>query len=347
MKIERMVIFNLATDENDPLLAFTSDWINAFSELVNVTEVVSTHVGNHSLPETIKVYEIGGGTIFRKSLAILKLIYHGMRIIANNRNTLIFHHMSTYSAFILGPLFRLRGFKQGLWYSHNRDSIILRVGSIVVNHIFSPTLDSFPFKSKKLHPVGHGISLKRFDHPEYENPNRNGIVSIGRVSEVKRLDKLISGLSESKVKDKSITLVGPILGQNNLYDSLVSLAKQNNLLLNFSPTVPYTEVAKTLSDYSMCYTGSPKTVDKSSIEGALMGCFVLSENVNVLEQTGMNEVWQAISREAPKTISEQIKILSFYESRIDLRKILSGSASEKNDLKSTTKRIFDQSSKHD
>ena len=347
MKIERLVIFNLATDEHNPLLAFASDWVGTFSELVKDTEVVSTHVGSHSLPETIKVYEIGGGDIFRRGLAIFKLIYHGIRIIANGKETIIFHHMSTYSAFILGPLFRLRGFKQGLWYSHNRNSLILRFGSAVVNDIFSPTLDSFPFKSEKLHPVGHGISVSKFDHPEYENLNRTGIVSLGRISQVKRLDKLISGLSETEVRDKSITLVGPILGQNNLYESLVSLAKRKNILLNFSPAVPYNEVAKTLSNYSMCYTGSPKTVDKSSIEGALMGCFVLSENFNVLEQTGMNEVWKVIGREAPKTISEQIMTLSVYESRTDLRRILIENAIRKNDLKSTAKRIFDQLSKHD
>ena len=173
-----MIIFNLATDENDPLLAFTNDWIKAFHEIENVTEVFSTHVGEHSLPKTIKVYEIGGGSLFRKVFAILKLLFHGVRIISTTKNTLIFHHMSTYTAMILGPLFRIRGFKQGLWYSHNRDSFILRAGSLAVNDIFTPTKDSFPFSSRKLHSVGHGIDIKKFDIQMNENVERFGIVSV-------------------------------------------------------------------------------------------------------------------------------------------------------------------------
>jgi len=342
-----MIIFNLATDENDPLLAFTNDWIKAFHEIANVTEVISTHVGSHSLPKSIKVYEIGGGSLFQKIIAIFKLLYHGVRIISTTKNTLIFHHMSTYSAMILGPLFRIRGLKQGLWYSHNRDSFILRAGSWAVNDIFTPTKDSFPFKSRKLHSVGHGISVKKFDQQLNENVERFGIVSVGRISQVKRLDLLISGVFECGVNGTEITFIGPISGQNDLYESLVDLGAKNNVPLNFLKPIPHAQIAGILSKYSMCYTGSPKTVDKSAIEGAFMGCFVLSENVNVLEQTGMNEVWRIIGRVAPATISEQIQILSTHESRTDLRKILRISAIQNNDLNSTVGRIFDELSNNE
>ena len=341
-----MIIFNLATDENDPILAFTIDWVNAFHEVANVTEVISTHVGSYSLPESIRVYEIGGGSPFRKAIAILKLLYHGVRIIGTTKNTLILHHMSTYSAMILGPLFRIRGFKQGLWYSHNRDSLILRAGSLAVNNIFTPTKDSFPYSSRKLHSVGHGISLKKFDLQINENVERFGIVSVGRISQVKRLDRLISGVGKSGVHGAAITLIGPNSESNNLYETLVELGAKNNVPLNFLEPVPHALIGGILSKYSMCYTGSPKTVDKSAIEGALMGCFVLSENVNVLEQTGMNEVWRNIGRTPPTTIYEQIQQLSFYESRTDLRKILRRSAIQNNDLNSTAGKIFKQMRKN-
>jgi glycosyltransferase involved in cell wall biosynthesis len=341
-----MIIFNLATDENDPILAFTIDWINAFHEAANVTEVISTHVGSYSLPESIRVYEIGGGSPFRKAIAILKLLYHGVRIIGTTKNTLILHHMSTYTAMILGPLFRIRGFKQGLWYSHNRDSFILRAGSLAVNDIFTPTKDSFPFSSRKLHAVGHGISLKKFDLQSTDNAQRSGIVSVGRISQVKRLDLLISGVGKSGVHGAAITLIGPNTASNNLSERLVDLAAQNNVPLNFLESAPYAQIGGIISKYSMCYTGSPKTVDKSAIEGALMGCFVLSENINVLEQTGMNEIWKIIGRTPPSTISEQIQELSIYESRSDLRKILRNSAIEKNDLNSTAGRIINQMRKN-
>lgn len=341
-----MIIFNLATDENDPLLAFTSDWIKAFHEIENVTEVISTHVGSHSLPKSIRVHELGGGSPLRKIIAILKLLYHGIRITSTTNNTVIFHHMSTYSAMILGPLFRFRGFQQGLWYSHNRDSFILRGGSFFVNDIFTPTRDSFPFKSKKLHSVGHGIDVSKFNLHMNENARRFGIVSVGRISEVKRLDLLISGVIESGLQGVEVTLIGPNPKQNNLYGKLVNLAAENYVPLVFMEPVKNTDLAEVLSKYSMCYTGSPKTVDKSAIEGALMGCFVLSENLNVLEQTGMNEVWRTIGQTPPTSISEQIQELSKYVNRIDLRIILRQAAIHNNDLKLTARKIYDQVSKN-
>lgn len=346
-KIYRMIIFNLATDENDPLLAFTTDWIIAFHEIANVTEVISTHVGSFSLPTSIKVQKIGGGSVFRKAIAIVKLLYHGVRIVTTNKNTIIFHHMSTYSAVILGPLFRAKGFKQGLWYSHNRDSLILRAGSLSMNDIFTPTRDSFPFESKKLHSVGHGINIKKFNHLLADNEDRSGIVSLGRISKVKRLDCLIMGLFESGVSKLDVTLIGPIFKEDDVYESLVNLGAKKNVTLNFMVPVPHNQVAEVLSKYSMCYTGSPNTVDKSAIEGALMGCFVLSENINVLQQTGMNEVWKALGRKAPDTISRQIKELSEVESRFDLRQILRLSAIEKNNLDLTAGRILRQLSTHE
>jgi hypothetical protein len=342
-----MIIFNLATDENDPLLAFTIDWIIAFHEIANVTEVISTHVGSFSLPKSIKVHRIGGGNFFRKAMAIVSLLYHGVRIVTTTKNTIIFHHMSTYSAVILGPLFRVRGFKQGLWYSHNRDSLILRAASLTMNDIFTPTKDSFPFESKKLHSVGHGINIQKFNYLHADNEYRSGIVSLGRISKVKRLDRLITGLFESGVSDLDITLIGPVFGEDEVYESLLDLGAKRNVTLNFMAPVAHNQVAEVLSKYSMCYTGSPNTVDKSAIEGALMGCFVLSENFNVLQQTGMNEVWKVIARKAPDTISLQIKELSKVESRFDLRKILRLSAIENNNLDFTAGRIFCQLSTHD
>jgi glycosyltransferase involved in cell wall biosynthesis len=221
------------------------------------------------------------------------------------------------------------------------------VGSITVDEIFTPTKDSFPFKSRKLSSVGHGIDTKKFSQVIDERVERSGIVSLGRVSEVKRLDRLIAGAYESEVEGIEVTLIGPRSEKSDLYKSLVSLGERRGVSVTFLGAVPHTQVPEKISQFSMCYTGSPKTVDKSSIEGALMGCFVLAENFNVLEQTGMNEVWKIIGQSAPATIAEQIRVLSNFESRIDLREILRQSAIQKNNLNSTARKIYDILNKND
>ena len=145
----------------------------------------------------------------------------------------------------------------------------------------------------------------------------------------------------------SISLIGPTQNQNNLCESLVNLGTRYGISINFLPLISHRKVAETLSKYSMCYTGSPKTVDKSAIEGALAGCFVLSENPNVLEQTGMNEVWKIIGQDAPHAISKQINILRNYESRLDLREVIIQNATQKNNLNSTARKMLEILAKND
>jgi hypothetical protein len=44
-RIERLLLFNLATDDQDPLLAFTVDWVRALAERVPYVEVVTMRSG--------------------------------------------------------------------------------------------------------------------------------------------------------------------------------------------------------------------------------------------------------------------------------------------------------------
>lgn len=335
-----VVIYNLITDENDPITAFAVDWIRAIAEISNEVVVFSTHVGKYTVPNNVSVIELGGGTTKKRIFGLFKL-YKSIALLSSKRGQkIVFHHMSEKTAFLVGPILRTLGIKQGLWYSHNRKTYVLKLATRFVNYIFSPTTNSFPIKTRKIRPVGHGISMDKFHNHITSLRERSGIVSLGRISKVKNLEQIIDGLSHVSTPRPSLTLIGPVMEEEDYIEGLITRAKDSQVQLTLIDGVTYSQVPKTISQFSMAFSGSPNTVDKSVLEAAACGCFVLSENRFVLELSGMSRVWNSIGKDVPKEISSQIELLKSHELDVKLRKLIAATCVEYNDVKSTTVKII-------
>ena len=55
----RILLFNLATDADDPLLGFTTRWIGALAERVEFIHVITMRVGRLEMPANVRVYSVG------------------------------------------------------------------------------------------------------------------------------------------------------------------------------------------------------------------------------------------------------------------------------------------------
>lgn len=337
-----IIIYNLITDESDPVTAFAVDWIKAFAEISDKVVVFSTHVGIYALPSNVKVYELGGGSSKKRVIAAFKLLASFILVLNMRGKKIIFHHMSEKTACILGSLYRCFGIKQGLWYSHNRNSSILKCATHFVNYIFTPTLNSFPMKTRKIQATGHGINISRFQGYVKKTQPRKGVVSVGRISKVKRLEKIIDALALVKPCSPTLTLIGPVMEKKEYVDYLKSHAKALQVELHVKKETPYNEIPAEISKYSMAFSGSPNTVDKSVLEAAAVGCFVVSENSYVLELTGMTKFWECIGIQVPYNLKEQVEILTNYELKENLRELVAQRCKEKNDVHQTVKKILDK-----
>lgn len=335
-----VVIYNLITDENDPVTAFAVDWIRAFAEISDEVVVFSTHVGKYNAPSNATVIELGGGTAKKRLFGLLKLYRSAIFVSNIQGRKIVFHHMSEKTAFLVGPILRILGIKQGLWYSHNRKSNVLISASKFVNYIFSPTTNSFPIESSKIRPVGHGINMSRFQKIGNSTVNRKGIVSLGRISKVKNLEVIIDALSQVSAPRPSLTLIGPIMEEHKYVEALIKRAEDSGVELILEDSIAYSQVPKIISQYSMAFSGSPNTVDKSVLEAAAVGCFVLSENEFVLELSGMESVWSSIGVKAPLEITSQIELLKPHELDANLRELIAASSIERNNVKKTAIKIL-------
>lgn len=326
----KLLLFNLELDLDSKVLAASHDWVESFSKLYSEVIVFSTYVGKVSLPSNVSIIEVGGGTICKRIVAIARLL-SSIKIIWKEKNSYVaLHHMSTYSAAILGPIFKVMGVRQGLWYSHSVKSASLAFSAKFVDFVYSSTQETLPYVSKKTRFFGHGIKVSRFESNPATHEEREGIVSIGRYARIKNFESLLK--VGSIAPDIRVDVYGPD-GDNQYKTALSEQIPSSQTRMSLHGPVFYDEIPMLLAGYDLFFSGTPKSVDKAAIEGALAGCFVVSQNSATIQVTGMNEVWQAMGRKIPATLEEQFRILLELDSnKQEFREILRVAAARKNDI---------------
>jgi hypothetical protein len=342
MNKKHLFIFNLETNLDNPVLAFTHDWVTSFAKEVECVHVYSTHVGSFNLPKNVDVHELGGGSIAKKLRAILGLCKAAFLIYKFRKDSIVFHHMSARTAVFPGILIRMWGIPQGLWYSHSANPLSLRLAARIVNSIVTSTEGTAPIKSPKVLYVGHGLDMSNavqvFNNA---STDRHGIVSLGRVARVKNLDKLLFSLTKV-VSKSSVTFVGPSETNQEIEAELREIATANGTSLEILPPVEHSKVLKKLAEFSIYYSGTPKSVDKATIEAASVGCYIVTTEGAAKELTGMDLVWKGLKEPSDLSIGEQVEILNNLSPNqaAKMRRLLHEQSMKKNEVSSTTRLIL-------
>lgn len=338
--IKKLYLFNLATDLDDPLLAFTHDWITCSSRIAQKVEVISTHVGRYNLPSNVRVRELGGGSLSKRVSAVFFLLKIGVEIYSDRKNSKVFYHMTNRVAAILSLPIRTIGVKQAIWYSHSSKPISLILASNFCDLIFSSALSSLPINKKKCRYIGHGVDFSNFPKiSDNNNQARSGFVSLGRVAPIKKLEIFIDAVARCSSVDKSIDLIGPTQSNKDYQEFLIGFASKRNVNLRFLGQINYREVPQALINYSICYTGNPRTTDKAAIEAAAVGCFVVATEIDTQSLTGMTEIWQHFNVNQADLVSQINKLLTL-EKDFEWRKDVSQRAIIQNSVDKTVAKIL-------
>jgi glycosyltransferase involved in cell wall biosynthesis len=330
-----LYLFNLKTDSDDPILSFSLEWIDEFAKHFNEVKVFTTHKGKAELNSNVTVTEIGGGSNWSRAIAILRLYRILFQIISEPQKPIVFHHMSVHTITMLGLPLKLARIKQGMWYSHSAKNLELRVASIWVTKIFSSSPAAFPLKRKKTDFVGHGIKTSNFlQTNQRAEGNDFRIVSIGRVTPIKSLEKIIEALHHSNFPNKKVVFIGPIDEKDlNYFDRLKTIGKTFDVEVEFLNSVPRKLVPNILEKYGIFYTGTPGSTDKAAIEAAIAGCYILTVNPDTQKLLGMSDFWKSNQLDSPSLI-EQLEFIANRPHRFiqEDRKRISSTAARNNDL---------------
>ncbi|MCY3796209.1 MAG: glycosyltransferase family 4 protein [Chloroflexi bacterium] len=173
----RLLLFNLATDVNDPVLAFALDWVRRLALHCDSIDVITMVRGEADLPANVTVYSAGRERGLSKPRRAANFYRHLLRLLAARRYDACFAHMMPLFAGMAGPLLSARGIRTVLWYTHRQRSAQLRLGMAMSWRVVSADATSFPYETNKLRVIGHGIDTDFYTPPPPPRPLADGSVS--------------------------------------------------------------------------------------------------------------------------------------------------------------------------
>ena len=166
----RLLVFNLATDADDPLLGFATDWLNRLAARCEQIDVITMRAGRLAVAPNVRVYSVGkerGHSEVRRAAEFYRLL---TGLLARTRYDACFAHMMPLFTVMGAPLLKLRGVPLTLWYTHRQTSRTLRLAVTVCDRIVTADASSFPLPTDKLRPIGHGIDGAFYDPQAYGAP---------------------------------------------------------------------------------------------------------------------------------------------------------------------------------
>jgi glycosyltransferase involved in cell wall biosynthesis len=284
----RPVVICQAVDEDDPVSATLVRWIRSLAADPSVAgvRVLALRVGRFELPGSVAVVDLGVGKATR-----LRNFYVQVAQAIRRREADFFLVLQggPYPALLL-PVKLLTGRRVYQWKTHSHVSRRMAFYARWCDDlVFTATPSSFPLDVPNVRVVGHGIDLELF-HPEPgDGPARADLVTVGRVTPVKRLDRLVVALGaarDSRGRAWSLDVCGPELAGDHQYraglDDLVGRLRLSDAV-HFLGAVPQDELRAVLGSHRAAVSFSDGGLDKAIAEAMACGLPVVSTNASFAE----------------------------------------------------------------
>ena len=241
----KLLLFNLATDADDPILGFTTRWIQALAKRVEFIHVITMRAGKVEVPENVQVYSVGKEKGYSEPRRALEFYRHLFNILSKDRIDACFSHMIPIFTVLAAPVLKVKRIPIVTWYAHPSLTWILKLAHHLSDRMVASVATAYPYRKDKLVVVGQGIDTDLFcpDGSLPEEPPM--ILCVGRLSPVKDHPTLIRAaalLRERWGKPfRVIILGGPAGPKDEPYvRSLHRLVEELNLqdIVSFHPPVP-------------------------------------------------------------------------------------------------------------
>lgn len=190
----KLLVITQALDKNNSALAFFEKWLLAFSGQVDSLIVIAQKVGEHNLPNSVKVFSLGkekGNSKFNQLRLFLRLIFS-----MSGEYDTVFVHMNPIYLALAGWYWGLKNKKVGLWYTHRNIDFKLRLANMFADKIFTASTEGFRLDSRKKVVLGHGIDVDNFNCSIKELNQPVKIIHIGRITPIKNCDVLIEVMAK-------------------------------------------------------------------------------------------------------------------------------------------------------
>lgn len=175
-----------------------------------------------------------------------------------------------------------------LWYAVWRGNWKLKMAVKLAYKIFCSMPEAFPFKTRKLMPIGQGIDTDFFK-PDETKRRPNKVLYLGRISPIKKIDILLEAISELKKHQLELynTIEMEIAGgPSNAGDEeyVVFLKKLAVGLgisekIKWSGRIPHPQTVAIFQEADVVINMTPTgSFDKAMLEAMACGVLVVSSN---------------------------------------------------------------------
>lgn len=289
----RLLLFNLATDADDPILGFATRWIAALAKRVEFIHVITMRAGRVGVPGNVRVYSVGKEKGYSEARRAVEFYRHLFRILREDRIDGCFSHMIPVFSVLAAPALKARRVPLVTWYAHRQLTAVLKLAHHLSDRMVSINKESYPYRLDKLVPLGHGIDTDRYAPNGTEPEEPPLLLSVGRLSPIKNLVTLVEALRLLKQRgiQTRCVLVGDAPEHDRLYGELLrkkveSLGLESSV--RFAGAVSNAEVVPW---YRRCFAHvncSPPdhALDKAPLEAMACGKPSLSSTLGFRETMG-------------------------------------------------------------
>jgi glycosyltransferase involved in cell wall biosynthesis len=200
----RAVVVTQRIDPADPVLGAATAKVAALARLLDEVVVLADGAVEDALPANcvVRPYRsstrAGRGLRFEAALA---------RELVLGRPAFVLAHMCPIYAVLAAPLARPVGTRVVLWFTHWRASRLLRLAERLSSAVVTVDARTFPLRSTKVVPIGHGIDLAGFECAERPGHEPLRLLALGRTSPAKGLDVVVRAVASRQ--GVRLDVVGP------------------------------------------------------------------------------------------------------------------------------------------
>jgi glycosyltransferase involved in cell wall biosynthesis len=248
-KVIGLLLFNLATDADDPLLGFTTRWIQALAGRVECIRVITMRMGRLAVPPNVDVYSLGKEKGYSEARRLLAFYRYLTWILRTDRINVCFSHMIPIFTVLAAPLLKLHGIPIISWYAHPSLTATLKIAHHASTRMVASLETAYPYKKDKLVVLGQGIDTNLFSPGNGKPHDPPIILCTGRLSPVKDHPTLLKAANILRArwqKPFRITIVGGAAGRADetyvkaLHELVQALGLQD--ITRFERPVPQAEL---------------------------------------------------------------------------------------------------------
>lgn len=259
----RILICTQAVDRDDPALGFFIRWVEEIAKKSEHVLVICLRKGTHSLPKNVEVISLGERHKIFRAFELCGIAW-GRR----NEYDAVFVHMNPEYIAAAGWLWRLRGKKIVLWYTHKSVNLMLRIATLFANKVLTASKESFRIPSKKVEIVGHGIDTDFFTPGDAKRDDV--VLSVGRLMPSKRHDLVIESAALVKKKLK-------VIGEGPEEDQLKKISESLKANVEFTGSLTHEQLRDEYRRAKiLVHTSETGSMDKVVLEALATGVQVIT-----------------------------------------------------------------------